>query len=326
MKNALLKIIAPHRGRPEAPAAFHSPLPLTYVWCALAALIAFYPESGFAQTSAGGVFCNVFKNIGGLPFFVSAIAYVSGGAIFIRGVFDLVKRSSDPNTPLRNGLLGLLVGSAIFAMPFLVQWLHNSIYPNTPEYTNFGCKATASVAPGSPIPLDEMLANFVSNIYEPLVMLISALAVILGAFMIFYNMVKLSKFGTDGKSQHLTPIIGSIVIGALLMAVGQTLDTSLTTLFGDKDIAQYSSIAYDPGGSFDMTRFNRAISAVFAFLYIIGLMSFVRGFFIMKNALEGNGQQTKGQAFTHIIAGTLLVNMPGFLHVIEQSTGIKILA
>ncbi len=290
-------------------------------------VFALSPVDAMAQTSAGSVFCNVFKNVGGLPFFVSAIAYLSGGAIMLKGVFDLVKRTSDPNTPLRNGLLGILVGAAIFAMPWLVEWLHSTIYGDIDgDYSdNFSCKVGATSAPGVPIPLDEMVFNFVSNIFEPIVALIGALAVIFGGIMIFYNMVKLSKLGVDGKAQTLTPILGSLVIGAMLMAAGQTLSVSLTTLFGGDDIATYTSIAYEPGGSFDMTRFNRAMKAVFAFLYIIGLISFVRGFFILKNAIEGNAQQTKGQAFTHIIGGTLLVNMPGFIQVIEQTTGIDII-
>lgn len=290
------------------------------------AFLALYPVDGFAQSSAGGIFCNVFQNVGGLPFFISAIAYLGGAAIFIRGIYDLIKRSSDPNTPLRNGLLGIFAGSGIISMPFLVQWLHKTIYGDLDaNYSNFGCTAGATATPGAPVPLDEMLANFVGNIFSPIVALISVLSVILGAFLILYNMIKLSKFGTDGKAQSLTPILGSIAVGALLIAVGQTVNVSLTTLFGDESVVQYSSIAYDPGGSFDLTRFNRAMTAVFAFLYIIGMISFVRGFMILKNALEGSGQQTKGQAFTHIIGGTLLVNMPGFIQAIEQSTGIDII-
>jgi hypothetical protein len=295
--------------------------------CICLAILLFYPSVSFAQvTTAGGMFCNVFQNAGGLPFFISAVAYIVGGAIFIRGVFDLVKRSSDPNTPLRNGLLGILVGSGIVSMPWLVQWLHTTIYGNiSTGYSNFTCRSDGGTAPGSPIPLDEMLANFVANIFNPIIMLISILAIISGAFLIFYNMVKLSKLGVDGKAQTLTPILTSLIVGAMLMAVGQTLTVSLNTLFGGDSIVQYSSIAYDPGGSFDLTRFNRAMTAVFAFLYIIGLISFVRGFMILKNAMEGNSQQTKGQAFTHIIGGTLLVNMPGFIQIIEQTTGIDII-
>ncbi len=281
-----------------------------------------------AVDTAGGVFCNVFKNSGGLPFFVSAFAYLFGGSVFIRGVYDLIKRSSDPNVPLKNGLLGLSVGGAIIAMPHLVQWLHHTIYSNvdTQYSTNFGCSPGAATTPGAAVPLDEMLANFVNNIFQPLVALVSILAIIVGAFMIFYNMVKLSKLGSDGKAQTLTPIITALAVGAVLMALGQTLNTSLNTLFGTDTITKYSSIAYAPGGSFDLTRFNRAMTAVFAFLYVIGLISFVRGFLILKNAVEGSGQQTKGQAFTHIIGGTLLVNMPGFIHVIEKTTGVAILA
>lgn len=304
---------------------------------ALAALVVLlYPEMAFAQAvsttavnSVGGIFCSVYQNVGGLTRFISMLAYLVGAALAVRGVFDLIKRSSDPNKPLKDGLLGIMAGGMVAALPNLVEWLHRTIY-RSPQYRNLGpCSAAPNASDGAPVPLDEMLYNFVSNITAPIITMMSALAIIFGASMIFYNMIKLSKFGTDAKSNTLTPIIGSLIIGAMLMALGQTMDVSLNTLFGG-DIThggkvQYSTIAYEPGGSFDMTRFNRAMSAVFIFLYIIGSLSFIRGFFILRNAMEGAGQATKGQAFTHIVGGTLLVNMPNFIRVIESTVGFDII-
>lgn len=304
-----------------------------------ALLVAAYPDFAFAAPgdvslaaagSVGAVFCSVFRNVGGMTFFISAVAYIVGASLAVRGVFDLIKRSSDPNKPLKDGLLGIMAGGMVAALPNLVEWLHRTIY-KIPQYRAFGpCSPIETNKSTQVLPLDEMLYNFVQNISTPIIMMMSALAVIFGAAMIFYNMVKLSKFGTDAKSNTLTPIIGSLIIGAMLMALGQTMDVSLNTLFGGNIThggkVAYTTIAYEPSGSFDMKRFNRAMEAVFIFLYIIGSLSFIRGFFILRNALEGSGQATKGQAFTHIIGGTLLVNMPNFIRVLETTIGFKIIA
>jgi type IV secretory pathway VirB2 component (pilin) len=300
---------------------------------AAAAVYLFYPVAAIAQAeSAGDIFCNVFYNSGSIPTLLSVIAYVAGGAIFIRGMFDLIKRSSDPNKPLKDGLLAIIIGAFIVTLPWFVEWLHNTIYGRgAANYNNpFSCISGPGQNPAAgPVPLDEMLMNFVENIKGPIMSLISILCVVTGCALIFWNMVRLSKFGADAKSNTLTPILGNLVIGALLMAVGQTLDVSLGTLFGEgatqDGVTQYESIAYSPGGSFDTTRFDNAMRAVFIFLYIIGALSFVRGFLILRNFLDGQGQATKGQAFTHIIAGTLLVNMPAFIQVIERTMGFNII-
>jgi uncharacterized membrane protein HdeD (DUF308 family) len=291
--------------------------------------VALYPQPGHAQ-SVGDVFCNVFENVSGMTFLISGIAWIIGAALVIRGIFDIIKRSSDPNKPLKDGLLGICCGAAVAAFPYFIDWLQKTVYRGT-NGTTFNCLVDNTAgAGGAPVPLDVMLFNFVQNISSPIVMLMSALAIIFGASMIFYNMIKLSKFGSDAKSNSLTPIIGSLIIGAVLMALGTTMDVSLGTLFGDGTThggeVQYDGIAYQPGGGFDMERFDRAMRAVFIFLYIVGSLSFIRGFFILRNALEGSGQATKGQAFTHIIGGTLLVNMPNFIRIIEQSVGFRILA
>jgi uncharacterized membrane protein HdeD (DUF308 family) len=291
--------------------------------------LALYPVPGHAQ-SVGDIFCNVFENVSGLTFLISGFAWIVGAALIIRGIFDIIKRSSDPNKPLKDGLLGICCGAAVAAFPYFIDWLQQTIHTSTGG-TTFNCLVEGGGnAAAGPVPLDVMLFNFVQNISSPIVMLMSALAIIFGASMIFYNMIKLSKFGSDAKSNALTPIIGSLIIGAVLMALGTTMDVSLGTLFGEGTThggqVQYDGIAYQPGGSFDMERFDRAMRAVFIFLYIIGSLSFIRGFFILRNALEGAGQATKGQAFTHIIGGTLLVNMPTFIRFIEESIGFRILA
>lgn len=303
----------------------------------LAALTVFlYPSLSFAapvtsDSSVGRMFCNVLENSGNFPPLFSGIAYITGAWIVLRGLWDMMKRSSDPtNKPFKDGILGVAMGGMVAALPNLINWLHKTLLKDTVHGVGIKCDAVKAVQTADAVPLDEMLFNFVGNIKDPILALISGMAVIFGIVMIFYNMVKLSKFGSDAKTSTLTPIIGSLIIGALLVAVGQTMDISLNTLFGNdtamNNRVTYTALNYVPGGSFDMSRFNRAMDAVFTFLRIVGSLAFVRGFFVMKNALEGQGQATKGQAYTHIIGGALLVNMPGFIKYIEQSVGFKVLA
>ncbi|NDE90329.1 MAG: hypothetical protein EB059_04210 [Alphaproteobacteria bacterium] len=295
--------------------------------CFAILVIFLYPTVGFsAAGSVGDTFCKVFDNVKNFPPLFSGIAYITGAWIVVRGLFDMMKRAADPNNKaFKDGILGVMMGSMVAALPPLINWLHKSVLGKQVAGSGIQCGVGAAGG-GTGVPLDVMLTNFVGNIAPAIIPLISAMAVIFGVIMIFYNMVKLSKFGTDAKTSNLTPIIGSLIIGALLVAVGETMDVSLNTIFGDTAVKKYDALAYVPGGGFDMTKFDNAMKAVFSFLYIVGSLSFVRGFFVMKNALEGSGQATKGQAYTHIIGGTLLVNMPGFIEIVGKTVGFDMIA
>jgi hypothetical protein len=55
---------------------------------------------------------------------------------------------------------------------------------------------------------------------------------------------------------------------------------------------------------------------------LVGLISFVRGWNILRNAIEGVGQATVPQGLTHIIGGVLAMNISGFMVALDATLGI----
>lgn len=293
----------------------------------LTLLLAALPFDAFAATSIGGIFCTVLVNIIGIPPFISLLTYITGIWFAARGGFDLIKRTTDKQIPLYRPILSVCVGASIAGFTHFVGWIYSSIYSDAQTGgAGGGCTATDVAVNTTPVGLDQVLVNFVTNIQGPIIFLLSALCTIFGAIMIFVNMIKLAKFNSDAKSSAFNPIVFGTIIGALLMSVGHTLGATLSSIFGTATLSTYSTINYQPQGSFSMVQFDHAMGAVFNFLSIIGAIAFVQGLFVLRQAIEGVGQATKGQAFTHIIGGALLVNMPGFIHAIENTTGFAILS
>ena len=55
---------------------------------------------------------------------------------------------------------------------------------------------------------------------------------------------------------------------------------------------------------------------------IIGYISFLRGFFILKEVAEGGGQASLMAAVTHIFGGALAVNLGPLMNAVQSTLGL----
>jgi hypothetical protein len=67
---------------------------------------------------------------------------------------------------------------------------------------------------------------------------------------------------------------------------------------------------------------NAVVAAILAFVALLGWISFIRGFFIMRGVAEGNSQASAMAGFTHILGGALAVNLGGVLKAVQETLGI----
>ena len=112
------------------------------------------------------------------------------------------------------------------------------------------------------------------------------------------------------------------------MVAGQSAGNVLFTLFGvgTSDVIDYATnesrvMSWNAVSVFGSTPFATAIAAALTFFQLIGILAFVRGLYIVKNAVEGTGQATMAQGFTHIIGGVLAINIYTFLEVMDSTFG-----
>jgi hypothetical protein len=285
-----------------------------------------WPVNAVAATTLGEVVCNIGQNIKQFAEFFDALAYIAGAFLGVKGVMLLKKHAETPNESQIVKAVAHLVGAgALAALPAVAHVLQETLGVGTGVSGGSGC-TPGDVAKA--VGLDTMMQSFVKNIYSPMFVVLEILCFIMGAYLIFRGLVKGSKVGTDPRAAAPHSIIISLVAGAVLLSIGGMFPTMLKTLFGDAGVRDFSHIinwSSFAGSGLDTDKADLTIYAVLKFVQIIGVIAFIRGWLIIRNAVEGTGQVTVPQGLTHIIGGTMAINIGEMLYIINTTFGTDLL-
>lgn len=293
------------------------------------------PHPAFAQAATlSDIMCNTFDNMGPFAPLLSALAFVAGAILIGAGLLSLKDHSDNPgNNPLHKGIARIAFGSGLMTLPFIAQSLINTILVPQGSGGAGACVAGAGpVAIGPGIGLDVLVENLVGNITEPLISLISIAAYVMGVLFIVRGLLRGAKYGSDPRAATTSHIMAYLIIGALLIVAGESAGDVLFSLFGVgvSDTIDYQTNAgrvmgWNAVAALGNMQFATVIAAALTFFQLIGILAFVRGLYIVKNAVEGTGQATMAQGFTHIVGGVLAINIYSILEVIDQTFGTNLL-
>lgn len=127
----------------------------------------------------------------------------------------------------------------------------------------------------------------------------------------------LSPMGTSYKGPAV-----SFFIGSLLISLSATISAFLMTFYRqDQAVAASEIFAYAPTIAESLTHdvTSRAIIGLLRFVQFIGLIGFVRGLFILNMASNTGTIGETGRGITHLIGGTLAMNIVVLLGMFEVS-------
>jgi len=277
----------------------------------------------------GQLLCSLKSHgMGPIPDLFSAIAYIAGCFMIGNGLFELVRHHDNPRErPIHHPILRLSAGGALMAAPNVASILIGTFYQTPASGGIASCSPGAVKAASGGVGLDVLITNLINNINSPMTSALSALAVIIGLFMIIRGLMKASKYNTDPRAHSMVHIVANLSIGALLVVVGQSLDMMLSTVFGGLNQAGLEGSSVVNGWQFvnqlglQNSQFTTAIGAALNFFQLIGLIAFIRGWMILKNAAEGSGQSTLAQGITHVLGGTVALNIFNFLEIMDKTFG-----
>ena len=191
----------------------------------------------------------------------------------------------------------------------------------------------------------------ISTLLLPITQLVLAVSFVAGIAFMFKGVAMLHSFGQIqhqmSKPHGITGPFIYMGIGAALLYLPSTVVTASNTIFGSSftdfftpadtinftgiddasmsvsNIPNYEQNAsnklmayYDIGGG---QEWASLIDVVVKFIQLIGLIAFIRGWFILSHSAEGNSQQgglSKG--LTHIIGGILSINFIPFMQALSQ--------
>jgi hypothetical protein len=291
-------------------------------------LLVLFPFAAQAQT-LGEMMCSVSNNIQPFRMIFVGIAYIGGALMLGTGFFQLAFYTDVMNQGRQYGISRpkgyLVAGAAMLALPSFLSYMMNSIGLSGAGIGGNGLSATgcyAPVAAGGGDGLDGLMRNLTTNIAGPIVHLFSVISFLSGIYMVIRGLIKGSKFGQDAKATVGT-IAANIVIGTILFTIGSSLDTIMATVFGDGNISGSGSVVSFIGYNFGAGTgpFQDGVTAALAFVQMIGMIAFIRGWLILKDAVEGLGQKTVAQGLTHILGGVLAINIYRFLDVMDWTFG-----
>jgi hypothetical protein len=170
--------------------------------------------------------------------------------------------------------------------------------------------------------------NIIQNILSPMLSITTIVSQFIGVFLILYGMIRLYRHGEQNMMHRISPMgtIMTFVAGVVLVAYTPELSALSFSLFGNPN---YDLVNTCPGGGVDQqtgviycpilgylpeissptTTDTQALETlVFAVLFLVGTISFIRGFLELIKLGEGHGQGGIAKALTHIFAGVAGVN------------------
>jgi len=169
--------------------------------------------------------------------------------------------------------------------------------------------------------LTKRLENF-SREFPDLIRFITAGAFVSGVFLIFTAIFKMKQYGEMrtmmSANTDLKIPLSLILAGSALVYFPTMLHTWLATFFGHSYITPLC-IKCSPNANTD-----RLVFDLERFVQIVGLIAFIRGWWIVAKAAGGGAgsqQATFGKGLIHIVGGIFAINIQGTADVLFSTLG-----
>ncbi len=268
----------------------------------------------------GSVVCNTIKSFEKTPGLFAGLSYLFGLVLGFWGILKLKDHVENPNqTQIWDPIKRFIAGGAFLSLPMMTRVVYETVAKGqtTLEGTEFN---TSGVSAGG---LDAKLVALMKDIWEPLQWLFAGFGYIAGVILLLIGISRLLKTEQEGARgpMGLGTIVTFIVAG-ILLSLNRILGAAVNSVFGGK-AANNAALTYTDGmDAAAQGHANAVIGAIMAFVAVIGWISFIRGFFIMRGVAEGNSQASAMAGVTHIIGGAIAVNLGGFIKAVQNTLGI----
>lgn len=159
----------------------------------------------------------------------------------------------------------------------------------------------------------------ISNAIPNLMRLVTALAFIVGIWLVIAGVVKLKHMGemrTQMSYEHsIWPPLLQILVGGLLLYLPSSVQMGMSTFWTQPNPYGYV-IEQDQWAQF--------MNVCFMVVQLIGTIAFIRGL-VMLSHLGGHGghQNSLSKALIHIIGGIFCINIYQFIQTIFATIGIN---
>ncbi len=269
----------------------------------------------------GGVICNTIKSSTGIPGLLTGLSYLMGLILGIMGIFKLKEHVESPGqVQIWDPLKRFLAGGSFFALPTVMKAAQQtmdggggSAYANTQFQGSSSGKG-----------LDAMMVRLVGDIWEPMLALLLAFGYLAGIILV---MIGISRFlQTEQQGPRGPTGIGTIMtflLAGAMFSLHKMVGALSSSLFNTNVVTTKGELVYKAGMSgTEVAHAEAVIAAAVAFVALLGWVSIVRGFFIVRGVAEGNSQASMMAGLTHLLGGALAVNLGPLLSAVQTTLQI----
>jgi hypothetical protein len=298
---------------------------LAYTGGLAAILAAMSIDPAQAAATAGDAIQNTANSLPDMTKLVSAISYVLGALFTGIGVYKARDWSNSPQQTKGSEIVKYLgAGGLLVAAPAMASVLTNTIGMTSSVDTMTTTAGAVPVFTSTGAGLDGAVVDLIKDIAKPMSNIVMGFAYFAGAVLTVVGIVRLTKSAQEGpRGPSGIGTMATFVTAAMLLSASQVLGAFTVTIFGgDPEMFVYTEIFGLGGVPTDQA--ENVISAILVFMALVGMISFVRGLFVLRGFAEGNSQMTLMGGISHIIAGVLAVNLGQFINMIESTLGITL--
>ncbi len=276
------------------------------------------------EKTLGWVICNTVESFKYAPSLLSGFAYLCGLILGFMGILKLKDHVESPNqVSIWDPIKRFIAGGMFFALPTVIEAVYNTIAEGGDVVVG-ASKFNMTGASGGG--LDAMLVALMSDVWQPMQYALTGFSWLAGLVLILIGISRLLKSEQEGARGPLG--IGTIMtflVAGVLLSLNTTLGAAVTSMFNG-NASNFAELAYTQGMDPDAIKHSNAvIGAIMAFVAILGWVSFIRGFFIMRGVAEGNSQASMMAGVTHILGGAVAVNLGGIISAVQETLGINTL-
>ena len=297
---------------------------------------------GGSSDTLGTTMCSVVSHTAAFQAFLTAISYLFGLVLGVWAVLKVQDHVMNPQqTPIWDGISRFLAAGAFFSLPFMAAVLENTISPTS--LTQYGASLLNILNGITSIfngifgggggsgstgcnGLDGAVSCFVTDIFAPMSLVVKVFAVFAGLVLIMIGISRLIKSSQDGaRAPGGIGTMMTFLTGGALLSYNSILSAFSVSFFNDSDsqLNYAAALQYTQGMNPDeIAHAQLVIQAILRFMVLVGIISFVRGMFIIRNVAEGNGQASLMAGVTHMVGGALAVNLGPLMNAVQNTLGI----
>lgn len=272
----------------------------------------------------GTVVCNAVLHTMALPAFLHAGSYLFGLILGVWGLLKIKDHVLEPRqTSVWEGLSRLLAGGAFFALPVIITTAYNTVGEILLPHFTTGYTGTAT-----PSGLDAVMTQFMGSMMAPLNVAVNFFGFVSGMIFIMIGISRLMKSAQEGpRGPGGLGTMMTFLVGGALMAFSPMIAAGSNSLFQTVNpgvTETRAQLQYTTGmNPQEIAHAHAVISAILKFMIIVGLISFMRGLFIIRGVAEGNSQASMMAGVTHIIGGALAVNLGPLVNAVQATLGLS---